>query len=291
MPELPEVETLRRELSRLLPGKIIASTTVRHPKLVAPLSDKQFERQLKGEKIASVTRRAKMLVISFDSELLLVFHLKMTGQLIFVPPEASKKKVVVGGHPQPGGLDNLPNRFTHIVFNFTDGSTLYFNDMRRFGWAKLYDNHSFEAATSHVGIEPLSRGFTLEIFRSLIGRYPKRSIKQVLLDQTIIAGVGNIYADESCFLARVNPTRLVGSLSKKEGALLHQHLLAVLKHSIKMKGTSAKNYVRSTGERGGFTAFLNVYGKGNDQCPRCGDSISKIKFRGRGTHFCPQCQK
>ena len=143
----------------------------------------------------------------------------------------------------------------------------------------------------HLGPEPLGKDFTLEKFREILARYPKRKIKQLLLDQSLIAGLGNIYADESCFLAKILPTRIVGNLTPSEIKKLHQSIIAVLKLSISKNGTSSRNYVRSNGQPGGFVPHLKVYGRGKERCKICSTKISKIKLNGRGTHFCPHCQK
>lgn len=288
MPELPEVETLKRELSKAVVGKTIASVNIDWPKTIYPLKPKTFNELVSGQKIISIERRAKVLIITLSDQNHLIVHLKMTGQLIFKPKSG---RLVAGGHPQPGGLDNLPNKFTRVSLNFTDGSNLYFNDMRKFGWLKHIKNHEQENIFLKIGIEPLSKQFTYETFISLLARYPKRNLKQFLLDQTLIAGLGNIYVDESCFMSKVRPTRLVETLTKKEVTDLRQNIIAVLKLSISKKGTSAKNYVRSDGSQGGFVPYLFVYGRAKLPCKVCRTPITKIKFAGRGTHFCPNCQK
>lgn len=288
MPELPEVETLARELKRAVVGQTIKSVTVRVPKMVLPLTADAFAKQLRKKKIVTVARRAKIVVISLSDGNSILVHLKMTGQLIFVPKQG---KMVVGGHPQQGGGNGLPNRYTHVDIHFSNGSTLYFNDLRKFGWMKLVTPAEREIILSPHGVEPLSRQFTSTLFTELLTKYPRRTIKQTLLDQSLIAGLGNIYVDEASFLARVLPTRRIASLAKSEITKLHQGILDVLKLSIKKKGTSARNYVRADGTKGGFVPFLNVYGRAKQDCKRCGDQIRKTKHAGRGTHYCPVCQK
>ncbi|MEK7136097.1 MAG: bifunctional DNA-formamidopyrimidine glycosylase/DNA-(apurinic or apyrimidinic site) lyase [Patescibacteria group bacterium] len=301
MPELPEVETVSRELNKSLKNRIFKSVIVRVPKMVLPLSAEDFVTGLAKKKVLSVSRRAKIVVISLSHNQFLLVHLKMTGQLIFVPKTG---KAVVGGHPQKPpqseiinsisrgkvGID-LPHKYTRVEFNFTDGSTLYFNDLRKFGWLKLVNEQEKNLLLDPHGVEPLSKQFTLPLFTELLTKYPNRTIKQTLFDQHLIAGMGNIYIDEACFNAQVLPTRKILSLTKTEIAKLHQAIVTVLKLSIKMKGTSARNYVTSTGEKGGFVKYLNVYGRANLPCKTCGTKISKIKHAGRGTHFCEKCQK
>ncbi|MCC6290640.1 DNA-formamidopyrimidine glycosylase [Candidatus Nomurabacteria bacterium] len=270
MPELPEVETLRRELA-IIAGKRIKSTTV-------------FSRQLENKKILGLDRRAKILIITLSDKRKLLIHLKMTGQLIFVP---KKGQVILGGHPQEN-----PFKYTRAIFEFTDKSKLYFNDLRKFGWIKLLNESETENILNKHGVEPLSRDFTLSHFQSLLKKYPNRKIKQFLLDQSLIAGLGNIYVDESCFSAKILPTRIVKSLTPVERKNLHSGIVKILKLSVSKKGTSAKNYVRSDGTKGGFVPYLKVYGRKGEGCKRCKKTaITKIKLAGRGTHFCKNCQK
>jgi formamidopyrimidine-DNA glycosylase len=277
MPELPEVETIRRELSPLLVGKQIAKVKVLWPKTVVPLTSKQFSTKLRGQQIVSVTRRAKILIIKLSGPWSLVFHLKMTGQLIY--------------QPTIGGTDNLPNQFTRLVITFTDASQLFFNDLRKFGWARLVLDEHLALLTNPYGPEPLSAKFTAHFLQELFLRYPNRTVKQILMDQSLIAGLGNIYADEACFLAGVLPIRQAKTLNRPQTEKLHQAIVAVLKLSIKKKGTSTRNYVRSSGRPGGFVAHLKVYGQAKAPCKVCQTPIIKIKHLGRGTHYCPRCQQ
>ena len=246
MPELPEVETLKRELGVII-GKKFKLASI-------------FASQLKNKKIISVERRAKILIISLDNSEKLLVHLKMTGQLIYQPKVG---KLVIGGHPEKN-----PFKYTRATFDFTDNSKLYFNDLRKFGWLKLLSKIDSEKILNKHGEEPLSKLFTFQTFQNLLQKYPNRKIKQFLLDQTLIAGLGNIYVDESCFLAHILPTRIVKSLKISEQKFLHRAIVEVLRSSIKHKGTSAKNYVRSDGTKGGFVPYLAVYGRKNEKCKR-----------------------
>ena len=236
-------------------------------------------------------RRAKVLVIVLSDKKFLIIHLKMTGQLIFsykLPAKSSK--LIIGGHPQNGGTDHLPNKYTRAIINFRDGSTLFFNDLRKFGWMRLVDENYIGELSEGFGVEPLHKDFTFEKFKNILRQYPNRKIKQLLTDQTLIAGIGNIYADESCFYARVLPTRRVGSLTKEKIRLLHQYIPKVLKLSISKKGTSFSDYVRLDGKQGRMVKWLRVYNKTGQPCSVCKTPIKKIKLNGRGTHFCPHCQ-
>lgn len=315
MPELPEVETIKRDLNKALvgpasakapnsakasmgkparQGKKIMGVSILWPKTVAPLSPANFQKKIRGTKITAIERRAKMIRIKLSGPLDLLIHLKMTGQLIFVPPRTvlgAPLGTVLGGHPDQQMLEPQPSKFTRLIFNFSDDSKLFFNDMRKFGWVKLLDDTTITQLFTNHGPEPLSKDFTAVYFQSLLSRYPKRPIKQILLDQALIAGIGNIYADESCFIAGILPTRLAGNISVLEIKKLHQSIIAVLKHSINKHGTSSRNYVRSDGSRGGFVPHLKVYGRAGEPCKICGRPIKKIKLVGRGTHFCGHCQK
>lgn len=287
MPELPEVETLKRELTRVLIGEQIKAVTVSWPKTVSPLSPKKFSERLLGQSIEHVDRRAKILIFKLSTGEFLLIHLKMTGQLIFYPTQGQS---VMGGHPTPpaGGQ----TKHTRAKFDFTDGSRLHFNDLRKFGWLKLLPANEAEKIFDRHGPEPLGRDFSSETLKQIIKRYPKRRVKQILLDQSIIAGLGNIYVDEACFLSAILPGRIASTLTDREIIKLHQSIIDVLKLSIAKKGTSARNYRRSNGGKGGMVAHLKVYGRQNQPCTRCKKGIiQKIKLNGRGTHFCNQCQK
>lgn len=288
MPELPEVETLKRELDSALKNKKILSTKVLYPKTIHPLSAKIFEHTLVSKKIEAVERRAKILIINFSDSTALAFHLKMTGQLIFQPHHGKK---IVGGHPAPQDEVVLPNKHTRLMLTFSDHSILYFNDLRKFGWAKLVDDSQLKDLTKHLGVEPLSKLFTNEFFIDLFKKYPNRTVKQILMDQTLIAGIGNIYADESAFLTKIMPNKKAESLKTLQIKKLRQNIIAVLKLSIKLKGTSSKNYRRSDGSLGGFVPHLYVYGRAGQPCKICQTMIQKIKHNQRGTQFCPKCQK
>ncbi len=302
MPELPEVETLKRELARVLIGREIKEVKIFWPKGVAPLSPALFARKIKGAKIITVDRRAKILLLTLDNNYTLAIHLKMTGQLIYDPQSSTLmthevEPLIIGGHPepQPQGLSldkskDSPFNYTRVILTFTDGSKLYFNDLRKFGWLRLMKSNEVKSWLAHLGWEPLTPSFTFKKFETIINRYPNRRIKHTLLDQTLVAGLGNIYVDESCFASRIKPDRLVKTLKPLEIKKLYREIKRILNLAIKKGGTSARNYVRSNGARGGFVPYLKVYGRSGAPCRRCQTPISKIKVAGRGTHFCAQCQ-
>jgi len=294
MPELPEVETLKRELSRSVVGLKIKKAKVLWTKAILPLSSLAFSRQIKNKEIKSVSRQAKILIINFtclrrqaDSTALAI-HLKLTGQLIFVP---KKGKTISGGHPDKTLAGQQPNKFTRLILEFTDGSYLYFNDLRKFGWAKLINDEEVKNLIAGIGVEPLSKNFSPQILADILKRYSNRPIKQILMDQKLIAGIGNIYADESCFRAGILPTRRAKILKPAEIKKLYSAIVAILKLAIEKKGTSADTYRQLSGAPGGFISHLKVYGRAGEPCKVCGRPIIKIRHAGRGTHFCGYCQK
>lgn len=286
MPELPEVETVRRGLQTLLPGRTIKTVEHDTPKSF-PNAVSDVKEFLIGSKIVDVRRRAKVLLIDLSSKYTLVIHLKMTGQLVF------RGDAVFGaGHPNDSLIGELPDRSTRVTLTFADGSHLYFNDQRKFGWMKLIPalevpNIDF---MKKVGPEPLEASFTAEEFEERFKRRAKTSIKAALLDQTVIAGVGNIYADESLWGAKIHPKRLVGSLTKAEFKKLYEELRSVMNLAIEKGGSTDKNYVNVEGKRGSYMDFARVFRREGKPCPRCGTTIIKFKAAGRGTHICPVCQ-
>ncbi len=284
MPELPEVETIKRELAKKLAGKVVSDVEILWAKTVSPTLPKDFKKLLVGQKVLNLERRAKMLIINLK-DLSLAVHLKMTGQLIFVP---KKGKMISGGHPTSDV--QTPGKHTRLIFNFKDSDTLYFNDLRKFGWIRILDKKIRQHIDNNYGVEPLTKDFTLLYFKQTLERFPNRTVKQVLLDQTLIAGIGNIYADEAAHMSAVLPMRKIKDLKNKETEDLHKNIISVLKLSVEKKGTSSKNYRRSNGEMGGFMPYLKVYGRKGEECKRCGALILKTKHAGRGTHYCAKCQ-
>jgi len=284
MPELPEVETIVRDLNSQLKNKKIIAIESRDKKVFG-LAARPSRRAL-NKPIKAVRRRGKMIIIDLGVNYLL-FHLKMTGQLVF----KSKSAIIAGGHPLVGQGGKLPNKFTRVIFKFNQGGKLYFNDLRRFGWVRLVDKKGYSALTAHLGVEPLSRGFSPEFFKKFLSRKPNTTVKQALLDQRYLAGIGNIYADESLFAARLKPFRRVKTLKPAEINRLRLAITRILKSAIKHRGTSFSDYVDAQGEAGNFVKYLKVYGRAGEKCKSCGGSVKKIKLGGRGTHWCSSCQK
>lgn len=286
MPELPEVETVRRGLYELIIGRTISAVSHDTPKSF-PNAAKDVEGFLVSASIIDVRRRAKVLLIDLDTQYTLVIHLKMTGQLVF------RGETAFGaGHPNDSLIGELPDRSTRVEFTFADGAHLYFNDQRKFGWIKLLP--SLEVPNidfmKKVGPEPLEAEFSAKEFTARFKRRAKTSIKAALLDQTVIAGVGNIYADESLWGAKIHPKRMVGTLTEPEFKKLYTELRAVMNLAIEKGGSTDKNYVNAEGKRGSYMDFARVFRREGQPCPRCGTTIVKFKAAGRGTHICPHCQ-
>lgn len=288
MPELPEVETVRRGLHELIIGRKVKSARELSSPKSFPNASEDVQAFLVGAKITGVNRRAKVLLIELNTDYTLVVHLKMTGQLVF-----RGRGVAFGaGHPTDSLIGELPDRSTRVVIEFTDGSQLFFNDQRKFGWMKLLPTIEVPNIDfmKRVGPEPLEADFTSGQFAERFKRRAKTNIKAALLDQTVVAGVGNIYADESLWGAQVHPKRLVGSLTGEEFTLLYDELRSVMNLAIEKGGSTDKNYVNAEGKRGSYMDFAQVFRREGQPCPRCGTPIKKIKHAGRGTHFCPTCQ-
>ncbi len=288
MPELPEVETVKRGLEKLLVGHKILSIRSDLPKSF-PNAAADVKHFLVGAKVIAVRRRAKVLIIDLDSKYSLAVHLKMTGQLVY-----RGKETFGAGHPSDSLVGELPDKSTRVIFSLDNDSHLYFNDQRKFGWVKLYPTIEIENIDfmKKLGPEPLSENFQFTIFNSQLQKRKKSMIKAVLLDQMVIAGVGNIYADESLWAAKIHPAQRVNEIGNARLKKLFKELISVLTLSIEKGGSTDRNYVNAEGKRGSYLSFANVYKQMGKPCPRHPETlIIKIRVAGRGTHICPKCQK
>jgi len=266
MPELPEVETIRRDLTKIALGKIITKVCVHHPAVVREPAPNKFKAGIEGATIKNISRRAKVLILELSNGKSLVIHLKMTGQLVY-PGEGKKARV---------------------SFHLSDGKVLDFNDQRLFGELRLLDDWRKLKFIQNLGPEPFD--ITLEQFKAMLLK-KKTKIKPLLMDQAFISGIGNIYAAECLFRSRISPQRQAFSLTDKEKALLYKEIKDVLAEAIHYGGSSVDDYVRLSGKQGSFAAHHKVYGRENKPCLACGAKIKKIVLGGRGTYFCPKCQK
>ena len=288
MPELPEVETVRRGLAELLPGRVVARAVVFDSPKSFPNAPSDVEQFLYGAHVTAVRRRAKVLMIDLDTRYSLVVHLKMTGQLIFRGAQS-----FAGGHPSDSLIGELPDRSTRVQVDFVDGSRLFFNDQRKFGWVKLLPTDEVKNLPfmQKVGPEPLDPNTRAEDFIQRIRRRQNSMIKPAFLDQAVIAGVGNIYADEALWAAQIHPQTRVRNVSDQQLNTLFNELRQILQLSIDQGGSTDKNYVDAEGRKGNYLTFAHVFRREGQACHRHPDQeIIKLKVGGRGTHVCPVCQ-
>ena len=292
MPELPEVETIKRGLQKAIVGKTIAGVEIRVPKMF-----QGEKKDIIGKKIKAVDRRAKQIIIDVEGENDMLIHLKLTGQLIYrsesrIMNHELWKNQTAGGHPSNDWFAKLPNTTTHIIFDFSDGSKLFFNDLRKFGWIKILDKDELqEKLSEELGIEPFDKEFTTKKLAEIITKKPNWNIKKILTDQTLISGIGNIYSDEALFWAGIKPDRKASMIKYDEVLRLHTSIIKALEIGLKYGGSSENTYVKITGEKGQAQEHFQVYNRGGQKCKRCGGTIKKIRLNGRGTHFCPACQR
>jgi formamidopyrimidine-DNA glycosylase len=282
MPELPEVETIRRGLEKYLVGHKVLSVEVRYRKTL-----KEGEEHLIGAKIIKIRRFSKVLVIDFDNKYSALIHLKLTGQPVYRgpnlknPPQLSAK--IIGG---------LPGKHTHVIFHLDRGGEFYFNDYRKFGWIRILKTSDVETTgfIEKLGPEPFN-GLTEKLFKEIVSKV-KTPIKLLLMNQEKIGGIGNIYANDSLWLAKINPKRNSNSLNSSEISGLYKAIISVLTKSIETGGASDVAYVTPDGQEGSYQKHFLVYGRNGELCSRCKKAkIEKIKLGGRGTYFCPICQK
>ena len=288
MPELPEVETVRRGLAELLPGRVVARAVVFDSPKIFPNAPSDVEQFLYGAHVMAVRRRAKVLMIDLDTRYSLVVHLKMTGQLIFRGAQS-----FAGGHPNDSLIGELPDRSTRVQMDFVDGSRLFFNDQRKFGWVKLLPTDEVKNLPfmQKVGPEPLDPNTRAEDFIQRIRRRQNSMIKPAFLDQAVIAGVGNIYADEALWAAHIHPQTRVRNVSDQQLNTLFNELRQILQLSIDQGGSTDRNYVDAEGRKGNYLTFAHVFRREGQACHRHPDQeIIKLKVGGRGTHVCPVCQ-
>ena len=273
MPELPEVEVIRARLEPALTGRRFAHVEIFDPRLVQPFEPAEVAAQLEGERVASVGRRGKYLIVRFESGRVLLVHLRMTGSF---------------RHAPAGLTADDPHR--RAVVNLDDGSDVMYRDVRRFGtWLLLEEDELDDYLAARLGAEPFTRGFSARILgERLAGR--RAPIKAALLDQRALAGMGNIYVDEALWRARIHPLREARSLAEDELRRLHRAIRRALELGIARQGSTLTQYALPDGSSGSMQHEFKVYGRGGEPCERCGTPIEKIRAAGRGTSYCPRCQ-
>lgn len=284
MPELPEVETIRRQLEKEIKGATIKNVVVRSSKPLN-VSAKKFVAAVRGAKIKEVGRRAKLLLlylkpimgvfVDTNTPIIVAFHLKMTGRML------------LAGKKEP------PTKHTHIVFELSGGRNLFFEDYRKFGFVKLLKENDLEKylACQGYGPEPFAKNFSYATMKACLLAHKNKRLKDILMDQTCIAGIGNIYAAEICFFAKVRPDRKIADITEAEFKKIYDGTKKILADAIANRGTSADAYVDAYGKQGTFVPKLKVYDREGEKCLRCGGIVKKEKLGGRGTYWCPACQK
>lgn len=287
------METIRAGLKEKIIGKKIAGVEVRNKKVVQGCHKNDLAKRLTGESIDDIGRIGKLMTFKLDGGGYFLIHLKMTGQLIYTAGE----RLLAGGHSDNKGtiIEDIggepPNKYTRVIFIFEDESKLYFNDMRLFGYIRIVDDQELEKIKKDMGPDALSPEFTAEYLRqALSGR--KSEIKKSLLDQKIVAGIGNIYADEILFASGIRPDRPANKISKKGSEAIVEATRDILRKAIDCKGTTFRNYTDANGDKGNFSSMLKVYGrKEGEKCYECGGAIRAIRINNRGTKYCPKCQR
>ena len=272
MPELPEVETVRRGLEKLILGKKISNIDIRYPKMIKTDLD-EFRKGLPGQVIQAMGRRGKYLLFYLTGKVL-ISHLRMEGKYFYYPDEVPERK------------------HAHVLIHFEDGGTLVYEDVRKFGTMELLSLELLEAyfVSKKLGPEPIEQDFDLENFIAALKK-SKKPIKSHLLDQTLVTGLGNIYVDEVLWRAKVHPSRTSNSLTAQEVRKVHDETINVLGQAVEKGGSTIRTYTNAFGEDGTMQEFHQVYDKAGQACSRCETIIEKIQLGGRGTHFCPKCQR
>lgn len=277
MPELPEVETVRRDLAEKITGRSIAGVWTENPKMLRGKTPADFAYAVNGARVMAVNRRGKHLLMNLSNGLTLVAHLKMTGQLLVAK-----------------NLDPV-ERWTRAIIELDRGLDLRFRDIRKFGYLDLVSTADIGEAGENMpglGPEPLDRAFTKGVFEWQLKKHPKAKIKSLLMNQAFVAGIGNIYADETLYAAGVRPTRAAGSLTAAERDRLYTNIRRILRAAIEKRGTSFSTFVDASGRPGGYVPSLKVYGRAGQKCVKSGcGTVKKIKVGGRSSNYCPKCQK
>lgn len=274
MPELPEIETIKRVVEPQIQGLVIENILVNRPEIIAHPTATEFCKEVTGQAISAMTRRGKFLIINLDNRNKIILHLRMTGCLLVTPS------------------DYPPEKHTHITMQLSNGMELRFSDTRRFGrfWLIRNDERDTYSGIEKLGLEPLSDEFNAEYLQARLGKR-KKTIKECLLNQSVIAGIGNIYSDKILYRARINPAAPANSLSVSEWERLTFEITDCLRYFIDKNSISQKDYLITKGQDYRNTPFLQVYGHANEPCPNCGNKLCRTVIGGRSSVYCPNCQK
>ena len=290
MPELPEVETTVRDLERKVRNRTFIDIWTDSVKMInSPLNFEDFKKEIKNEKIQKIWRRGKNIIFELSGGKILLIHQKLTGHLLV---GRWKKEKGQWKSQIKGTLDEPVNRFLHLIFSLDNGEMLGLSDLRKFAKVMLIKKEELENLKdlNELGPEPLDKDFTFEKFKERF-KNKKGKIKQVLMDQQVIAGIGNIYSDEILWEAKIHPLRDVGTLNNEELGKIYIAMQKILKKGIELKGESFSDYRTPSGEKGNYDKFRKVYRREGEKCRRCGEVIQRIKIGERSAHFCPNCQK
>lgn len=287
MPELPEVETIRRGLSKFITKQKIKKTEI--------ICEKSFvgsAEEIKNATIIDLRRFGKALIIDLNNQKSLMIHLRMTGQLIYDSKDKKDQEDrFAAGHPSENFLDQLPNKQTRVIIELENG-TLYFNDQRKFGFIKVLKTEEVENDPFIKKLAKEPWDITPKELYQKLQKHKKSSIKATILDQTIIAGLGNIYADETLFMSKIHPSTKSGQITKTQVETIIKNAKTVMEKSIDSGGSTLKDYKKADGTKGDYLdKFAQIFNKEGQPCPACSTTIKKIKVAGRGTHICPHCQK
>jgi len=293
MPELPEVETTVNMLKKSRPrtlGAVFLDVWTDTPSLIKkPRTFLQFKKEIRGKKIRRIWRRGKNIIFDLSENKFLLIHQKLTGHLLL----GEWKRQDNRWRPLFRGplAEDPMNKFLHLIFYLDNGRQLALSDLRKFAKLEVLNPEELKKELGSLGPEPLDKSFTFERFKESVLKKKNKVIKQVLMDQGVIAGIGNIYSDEALFEARINPFRKIMELNEKELKEICSAIKKVLSLGIKLQGASVSDYRLPSGAKGGFDRIIKVYRKDGQRCPRCGVIIKRQKIGGRSAHFCPKCQK
>lgn len=289
MPELPEVETTVRDLKKKVLGRTFLDVWTDFKKLIKkPKNFAEFKKEIIGKKIEKIWRRGKNIIFDLSENCSLLIHQKLTGHLLYGKWELKKGE---WKSKPPGPLDDPMNRFLHLIFWLDNNKMLALSDLRKFAKVELLNQKELKKELISFGPEPLESDFTFEKFKEVLENKKKGKIKQVLMDQTVIAGIGNIYADEILFEAKIHPFKDISKLPEEELKEIYQATRKILPKAIELGGESISDFRRISGGRGGFDSLRKVYRREGEKCSRCGAIIKRVKLGGRSAHYCPECQK